>query len=215
MTPEQACRYEIKGRRLFSRAEKKHLPSMQLLLTLLDIAESEQIPIFYGAVHREGYKRVFTNDPSETGPYALAFYECADAIDRYTHREIPKEKILWIADRSKAEARLKEGLLGFREMRLMGWDEILKGTGLEGIRLPSLHEPHVAHITDTIYFGDSKESRALQLADVYSSTITRALNGDALGTEFYPLIRNSVERPRRPLFGPRNVLDLWDRLLYG
>lgn len=215
MPAERAKRYEVKGKKLFYDVGKKRALSEQLLVDLLLIAEEHKILISFGAVDRAGYARVL-HDASDARTYALAFFECAHHIDNYVHLEIPREKILWIADKSKAEARLKEGLADFRKMRLIDMDKALEGTAIGkmggGVRVFS--EPHIAHIADTIYFGNSKESRALQLADVYSSTITRALNGDALGRKFYPLIRPQILRPMPPLFASREMSRSLATLLY-
>jgi hypothetical protein len=218
MPVERAKRYEIKGKKLFYDVGKKRPLSEQLLIDLLLIAEQHKIPISFAAVDRAGYQEVF-DDSSDKRVYGLAFYECARHIDEYTHLEIPKEKLLWIADKSKAELRLKEGLADFRARQLMDMEQILNAIGGKGWTQTAASvkafftEPHIAHLADTIYFGDSKESRALQLADVYSSTITRALNGDRLGRTFYSLIRPQIIRPMPPMFMSRLSRSLAD-LLY-
>jgi Protein of unknown function (DUF3800) len=219
MSAERAKRYEIKGKNLFYDVRKKRLKSEQLLIDLLLIAEQHKIPIAFAAVDRAGYEQIFHNSDLKR-IYGLAFYEHARHIDDYTHFEITKEKLLWIADKSKAELRLKEGLADFRAMRLVDMEKVLAdigGSGLAqtvGTAARNFPEPHIAHLADTIYFGDSKESRALQLADVYSSTITRALNGDALGRKFYPLIRPQIIRPMPPMFMQRALSRSLTSLLY-
>ena len=160
MSAERAKRYEIKGKKLFYDVGRKRHVSEQLLIDLLLIAEQHKIPISFAAVDRAGYEQIF-HDSSDTRVYGLAFYECARHIDDYTHLEIPKEKLLWIADKSKAELRLKEGLADFRAMRLVDMEKVLGSIGGSGLAQTMANtkalfpEPHIAHLADTIYFGDS------------------------------------------------------------
>ena len=69
------------------------------------------------------------------------------------------QKILWIANTAKAGALMKEGLRLFQQTPMF----------------PDLPETKLEHIIDTIYFGDSKESRGLQLADACNFVIKRRL----------------------------------------
>jgi len=48
------------------------------------------------------------------------------------------------------------------------------------------------HLADTIYFGNSEESRALQLADVCCATITRQLRGDPAALPYYRALRGQI-----------------------
>jgi Protein of unknown function (DUF3800) len=62
----------------------------------------------------------------------------------------------------------------------------------------------ISCLVDTIYFGDSHESLALQLADVCCSVITQHLIGREDGTQFYQLIRGQVITDGRlVMFSPR------------
>jgi hypothetical protein len=49
-----------------------------------------------------------------------------------------------------------------------------------------------SHIVDTVYFGNSEESRAIQLADVCCATITRWLRNDAAVLPYYYLLQGQV-----------------------
>jgi Protein of unknown function (DUF3800) len=51
---------------------------------------------------------------------------------------------------------------------------------------------HPLHVVDTIYFGDSHESLALQLADVCCATISQHLSGNPDAEPFYSLIRSQI-----------------------
>ena len=61
-------------------------------------------------------------------------------------------------------------------------------------------EPHFAHIADTIYFGHSKESRALQLADLCATILALTLRGDPVVQPFTQLLRPSLKNQVAPLF---------------
>jgi hypothetical protein len=65
--------------------------------------------------------------------------------------------------------------------------ELLKLSQIRAI-MPDFPTTKLEHVIDTIYFGDSKESRALQLADVCNYVIRRHLVGKANAAPYYRLI---------------------------
>ena len=77
------------------------------------------------------------------------------------------------------EKRLKAG---HRIFRLMQEFEHLSG-------FPA----RKSSLVDTVYFGDSSDSRALQLADVCCSTICLQLRGHQIAEPYYDLIRFRIQ----------------------
>jgi hypothetical protein len=188
MTGDRIARYEIKGQKLFHDLAAKRPDATTLLRRLCSIPTEQLIPIFFGAVDRIGYEALskrFGEKPESRGQMskhcqAVAFVSCAAHADGYIHRTSPSERILWIADKGNAEERLKDGLRQYQKIRAID----LK----EGRPYLLTSEPRLDHVADTIYFGHSHESRALQLADLYCSTITRHLSGDTTAEPFFNLI---------------------------
>jgi hypothetical protein len=210
MSPERAARYEIKGKRLFSEVQRNNADSRKILAQILNVTAQHQVQIFYGAVDRRGYESVIkqmrlasknTNIAVDllAGPKSSAFVSCASFVERWVHMGIPKEQVLWIADEGKAQTELKEGLETLKVFQRLGTEKLF-GPQAKDI-LAS--EPHLCHIVDTVYFGKSNESRALQLADVCCSTVLRWLRRDPLGTEFYRLIQFRTIGTDPPLFTKR------------
>jgi hypothetical protein len=209
LPPFKAERFSLKGKKLFYGVEHGNAIFTQIRDGALSILAKHKVPIFYGAVSRIGYQqlqrimdrrlRTRRTDPhvrSLSGDtHNAAFFSCASHVDRYIHTGFPTEQVLWIAAKSKADLRLKDGLKDFRAIAAADLSKVLGGGSF------IFHEePHIAHIADTIYFGEMNDSRALQLADLCCSTITRALRGDRWGRGFYKLIKLNVVSENPPSF---------------
>lgn len=195
---------ELKGALLYSAVRKKIKKASEILARTLMVVENCRIPVFYGAVDRKGYDKLTERLPAtEREKRAtsddVAFDACLARVDTFAHAEMPpNEQILWIADRSNEtqERRTKFGLW---------WAKFLKSenrdlTGLSYVIARTL-EP--LRIADTIYFGHSHESLALQLADVCCSTIKWQLLESLYGYRpcagpFYKLIQLRVMNDGTP-----------------
>jgi hypothetical protein len=204
-------RYELKGSALIKDLRKaKRDPSEKNLKfetqssliwagCLLKLFE-HGVPVFVSAVNKAGYgiiqsleslhdfgagvnpKRLFHNISS----YMAAFSQCLREADNYIHAESPKEQLLWISDDAKQhESDLKEALRSIREFQLMD----LAGL-FPGLEYP---EPRFSGIADTVYFGDSKHSRALQLADLCATTASLHLQKEPLVEPFFKLLRPQIK----------------------
>jgi Protein of unknown function (DUF3800) len=190
---------EFKGRQLYRdiRSGRHREEADSILTQILAIPRRRHLPIFYGAVNRATF-RVWAKQVSSLNPPALpslhsevasAFDHCMDKIDNYVHTLLPGEQVLWIADKSQYEQLLKDGQF---------WFDIWKGVDWKNLGLGFETEPHKAHIVDTIYFGDSRDSRALQLADICCSTINLHLRKVGYVEPYYELLRSQVVSESEP-----------------
>lgn len=200
---------ELKGSLLYSAA-RKDIPeacqARESLARTLAITVNEGIPIFYGAVDREGYDRSLPQDERKREKLAtsadVAFDACLARVDNFARAD--DEQILWIADHSDPtrERKTKVGLLWTRFLKDMGWDPLTYQhvtPKYESVR-----------IADAIYFGHSHESLALQLADVCCSTVTLHLLETYYGWRpcaepFYRLIQLQVMNGGPALFMSQNL----------
>jgi hypothetical protein len=145
---------EISGQLLYKALRSgRHPEAKEFLTDLLVIPYKLHIPIFYGAVDRIRFNNRSGPPRGDWTPQDVAFDICLEKVDQYVNTLLPKENVIWISDTTGKQKRLKHGLLTYQifETIKFGPDNKLS--------------PHTARIVDTIYFGDSKESRFLQLAD--------------------------------------------------
>jgi Protein of unknown function (DUF3800) len=194
---------ELKGRRLYKSLRRTGDQAVaNLLIGLHCLASDFRLQLFVGAVSRADFK---TLEPSlgESGitANAAAFGECLNAVDRYMWATWPRQQVLWIADRSGEDDKLKAALAWQRTLQLVDLREAF----------PALNLPPPAgssKIADTIYFGHSHESRALQLADVYCSTVALYLQDEFLGQ------RNAASRALFGILRP-NIINYVAPLFLG
>jgi hypothetical protein len=195
--------YELHGKRLFKAARRGSDAAILALLSVLKIPADNFVPIFYGAVDRAGFEA----DRSKKGeaelsyrqkrmtPYDVAFDACLRRIDSYVHTAFPKERILWIAEHSGHEKNLQSGLM---------WARATEKVTIEGEEMEMVRSSESSHLVDVLYFGNSEESRALQLADVCCSTITLMLLERHYGVRpllakgFYEMIQGQIVNDGTP-----------------
>ena len=115
-------------------------------------------------------------------PLDVAFRECMDKVDGYLETVAPREKILWIADTCRDIPRMKMIQL---MQRIYTASNVNSDFGLGSERFQS-------HLIDSVYFGDSHESRALQLADVFCSVIAGHLVGDPIVEPYYEILERRI-----------------------
>jgi Protein of unknown function (DUF3800) len=158
---------EIKGKLLYSAVRKRIPEANKSLTELLKIIVAHRIPVFYSAIDRKGFENYreiikITEREKTMTAYDKAFEDCLALIDD-SIRTFTNEAVLWITDGSDREREdATKTLLAHHRFRetadvLLGRYTVLKGGRTT--------------IADTIYFGHSHESAALQLADVCCSTI--------------------------------------------
>jgi uncharacterized protein DUF3800 len=208
--------FEFKGSVLFKGIRGKLRgvtpnEAKEALVKILGVARKNGAQIFHGAIDRAGrenWKRDSDFSEALQTDEEAAFTECLQRMDAFVHTFMSKERILWIADKSGYEASLKHGLQFFQLFAQIDTDALrqfvarLRRNNLNGlIDGVSVDEEEkiVSHVVDTIYFGHSHESLALQLADVCCATITQYLMGNDDAGPFYNFIRQSVVTDGTPI----------------
>lgn len=202
----------VKGRILYG-ALRKNIPESPLardaLASILALPANLKIPIYYGAVEREGFakfhSRVRTADHEQRmTEYDVAFEQCLACVDNTVSALLPGERLLWIADRSdkQREPSTKTTLEMYRMLRQK--HRLSRRVAAQQNDAPLIPD-HAICIADTIYFGNSKESVALQLADVCCSTITSHLlatwyRHKPIANEFYEIIRLQIMNEVMPQY---------------
>ncbi len=162
-----------------------------ILRRLLALTVSFAIPIFYGAADRAGCEAYAAAHPGASTAYGVAFDDCLARVNNVASTVAQdNEMILWIHDRRgrEGEQETKFGLIWTRHLASMEYDPATFERTTQKIRV---------RIADTIYFGDSHDSLALQLADVCCYTIARHLLETLYGWEllakpFYQIIQRGV-----------------------
>jgi hypothetical protein len=192
--------FELKGHILYRKIRKGDRKAARLMRDLMAIPSQFLIPVFHSAVNRAGFSRFMKEvyiptvrkgrggeDPiGARDTFSQALQGCAVLIDSYVHTTFKDEQILWIHDVGRYDKLAKDDLDHIRSLAGLEvwrhvWRQMLGGP-----------VPQQSHIIDTIYFGDSKESRALQLADVCCSTIARHLRAEPVAEEFYTILRPQI-----------------------
>jgi hypothetical protein len=215
---EDISKYEIKARNLYHRIRRGDPTAKALMSALMKIPSQHLVPVFYGAVDRAGYiyfmREIFSRSvyreraeermedvrpPMDT--FGQAFAQCIGRVDSFVHAIFPAEQILWIHDKGRYDDGAKFQL---GNVRALGASEI----GSHFREVLDDYYLERSHVVDTIYFGDSRESRALQLADACCSTITRQLRGDPDADPYYELLKPQIANDgSRPEY--ENVEAVW------
>jgi Protein of unknown function (DUF3800) len=205
---------ELKGDRLFKGLRGKihgvaPEKAVESLMHVLSVAVKHGVQIFHGAIDRAGRaegQRAYSGAPLETDEQA-ALLECLSRLEGFVHTYMPNESVLWIADKSGFEKSVKHGLKFFQWIQGMGpraLRQLISAFAQErGIAIPAIpdfnFDQRPSHVVDTIYFGDSHESLALQLADVCCATIAQHLLGKQDAEPFYNIIRRQVVTDGNPV----------------
>lgn len=178
--------FEFKGSRLFRdlRNGRRRAQADDILRAVLSIPARHHVPIFYAAIDRTGYaRRPQADRNNKSKPYDMALVFCLRSVHGYVYTLMPQERVLWIADKTCAEKVTRQAHHFIQRLAEQTPDEM--NSGVKGIMPQSL-------IVDAIYFGDSQQSAALQLADVCCSTINLHLQGDARVKPYYQLIKQQI-----------------------
>jgi hypothetical protein len=146
--------------------------------SLLTIIPDYKLPIVYGAVDvRELQRRHY----GSADPIDVAFRLCLEGISTVMGTEQSEshgtEFALLIVDDTNRDnkKRLKQT---YRELR-------------KQVRPPHWH-PGTWYIHDDMYFGDSKDSIGIQLADLCSYFIGKHLESDAAAEHFYQIFSDQI-----------------------
>jgi hypothetical protein len=144
---------------------------------LLSIISDFKIPVIYGGVNLSLLQQQYY--PS-ANPIDIAFRMCIPRIEELMkgkQRNAGSEFTLLIIDEMDKDkrSRLKQT---FRELR-------------KPIRPPNWH-PGTWYIHDDMYFGSSKDSLGIQLADLCSYFIAKHLESDSASSGFYDIFRDLI-----------------------
>ena len=161
---------------------------------LLGILPTYNLPFIYSAVNK---RRLASGPLSRVNPLDVAFRLCLMGVEKWLDkREMHREEFwedlcLFIVDDCDKSTRaiFRET---FRAMRLRLRDSQL-GLGLERVRANKLWHAH-----DAMYFGDSKDSVGLQVADLCSYFMMRKLRGEYDGEFFDILARQAIYAEPEP-----------------
>jgi len=170
---------------------------------LLGAVRDYKLPFIYGAVDkRELGKSIFATSESRD----VAFQVCILGVEEWARvrntgdvdtgqRLKLGDLILLIVDDSESELELKKQLkASFRKLR----------TKVTGVR--SLPQMRIFNFHDAMYFGDSRDSLGIQMADLCGYFMSRHLRGpDPKGAEFFDLIKDQAicarPMPEAQMFG--------------
>jgi hypothetical protein len=185
-------RFVIKGKSIYHQIEHGEKKAKELMERLMAIPKQHLVPIWYGAVDRDGFKYQMENIHIDSTfrerdrPFMFALEACMSSVDTWVHSTLPEHQVIWIHDEGSLNERARETLRGFRWLRKESdWAQFEPE-----VIMP---EAHVSHIADMIYFGDDKASRLLQLADACANTIVRSLRNDPIATPYYAVLQSQVQ----------------------
>lgn len=189
--------------------DDKRMDAITKLLRLLD---AHEMSIVYGAVNIAELPFHFY---ASADPMDIAFRICLEGVDRWITGRTDIN-VLRLSDGSKESfERLKHGLGNManamsRDMVIVIVDECSPKTR------DMLHTSYRAfryspNFHDDMYFGDSRYSMGIQLADLCAYFIGRHLEGDTETKPFYdmvsPHITFSLQQPKQPGDGAEVVKD--------
>jgi hypothetical protein len=214
---EHRQEFEFKGSLLFKGIRgKRHgidqSEAIKALVEILNVVVRNKILIFHGAIDRAGRANFNRNtgfDLNLQTDEEVAFTECLERLDAYVHTFLPQERVLWIADKSGYEASVKHSLNFFQTIKGMDAprvrdlvsqlrSEFTNGV-FDGVKVRDDDGEAVSHVIDTIYFGHSHESLALQLADICCSVVAEYLLQKDDTTPFYNRIRRQILTDNTPI----------------
>jgi hypothetical protein len=202
----------IKGRLLYGALRKEITETRaarEALASILGLTANLKVPIYFGAVERKGFAEYHarvrkTDYEQEMTAYDVAFEQCLTNVDQTISTLLPKERLLWIADRSdkQREPSTKTTLEMYRLLRQK--HRLTRRIAAQKDDAPLIAD-HAICVADTIYFGNSKESAALQLVDVCCSTITLHLletwyRRNPVAQDFYEIIRPQIINEAMPQY---------------
>jgi hypothetical protein len=155
--------------------------AVSLLKDCAEMVAEAPVTVVYGAVD---LPKLRSGVYATAQPVDIAFRLCIPEIERWFKENAPKELGIFIADDTKNHHQKENLMKAFRANRYSKsastGDFLLVDTGL------------LSHIHDDMYFGDSRYSKGLQVADVCCFIILRHLQGKE-DTEFlYKIIEPRI-----------------------
>jgi Protein of unknown function (DUF3800) len=191
---------ELKGAALLRQIKRQGGRSKEadrILKEVLSISYDHFLPIFYGAVHRANFKTRITAPTKLDTPLRWAMRDCLEQIDAYVHAAFSDDKIMWIGDQANYnEKSFRREHAAAQQWTKWGFSKFNS----------ERRKPHRSHLVDTMYFGPSEESAALQLADVCGAVVAQHLCSKYIRPEpsvepYYELIRCRIPNDgKAPIF---------------
>jgi hypothetical protein len=187
--------FEFHAKELFSGSDKfkgwRKDDRHAALRAFMELIPKYELPVHTIGILKEGFwaavshLRAYMNRDANThAVHEAAFMNCAITVETWFKEFADSERGICIADETKARNVIKSN---FRDLRKAPW--ITEQTA------------RLNHLIDTIYFGDSKESIFLQLADCCAFFVKRTMMGRADAKPFYEIIERKVApQPLRLLF---------------
>lgn len=154
---------------------KRHHAITRLLTLLRDY----KLPVISAAVNVPLLK---TKVYASANPIDIAFRHCLKGIDEWigTGRQKQQEETGLVIVDDTTDKEIKSAMQeSFRQLR-------------KPIRPPHWTPGALWYLHDDLYFGSSKYSVGIQLADLCSFFIAKHLEGQSNGEEFYGLIHNEI-----------------------
>jgi hypothetical protein len=180
--------FEFKASRLFGQLSKGN--NEAILRQLLQIVATFQLPITWAAVDRAGMKNEYASQglkcPKEL-MQDLAFSIAATQTEYLMRKMWSGERAIWLADETRANPKMTASLRMLQVKAPFDDEELTK----------------FEHIIATIFFGSSRLSTGIQLADACNFFIKRHHMGDASADRFFKMIYPfMMNRDDRPMYGP-------------
>ncbi|HEV2383477.1 MAG TPA: DUF3800 domain-containing protein [Terriglobia bacterium] len=170
--------------------------SRALFGVMLGLVAANELPIVYGAVDKEKLRNSPTADAR---PINAAFRCCTLGVEQWMCKHAPKDLGLLIADDTKNEEDKESIKNAFRDWRprlkLVESGEVMRMAfeGEEFSEVKLLKSDSVLqHLADDMYFGDSRDSVGIQLADMCGFVINRHLSGKEDSEYLYQKIASHI-----------------------
>ncbi len=187
---ESRANFEFKASRLFGQIGKGN--NEALLNAFLQIIPTFDLPIIWGAVDRHRMKSDYASQGlpcSNETMQNLAFSIAAAQAEWLMREAMSSERAIWLADETRANPEMKASLRRL-QVKTPFDDEVV--TKFE-------------HIIDTIFFGSSRVSLGIQLADACNFFIKRHHMNDQSAERFFRIIHPfMMNRDDPPLYSPQD-----------
>lgn len=151
--------------------ERRH----KSIKAMLSITTNLGVPVIYSAVHK---KKLASAAYGGTNPVDLAFRMCALGIERWISDNNNSALCLIIMDET-SDKELKNNIRqGFKALR--------------GKLRPPQWDSRLLHVHDDMYFGDSRDSVGIQVADLCNYFLKRKLENRNDSDEFYDIYSRNL-----------------------
>jgi hypothetical protein len=163
----------LAGRKPFEKVTRER--AMQILSTAIAAVDEFHIPVIYGAVD---LAKLCATDYATASPVDMAFRRCVRLVEEWFQEISPEDLGLLICDDGdkSVKSAMQKAFHLFRK-RDIGSPPV------RGI---------LEHLHDDMYFGDSKYSRGIQLADICTFLIGRHLAGYSDTEDLYQQLSANI-----------------------